>query len=178
MKTIDAYLVKKIKFMNGQVIAIGCSDAVLNAISENDHITTCYDLNNISKVSGKYKAKGRVRNININKFKRKFKKKRTKTMIVNILDVLDFSRQFVPSSVYMTKELIYLYTNKKNEKVDLMIKKYHRYHTSIEEIELKDGMIYKIDCSNTKQSRIKDLGYSVKDMVDKAMDILGDYLIN
>lgn len=178
MKTIDSYLTKKINTMRGNVIAIGCSDKMLDAISKNDGIRNCYELNNVSRISGKYEKKGSMKKVNIKKFKRKFKHKKTNVMIVNVLDVVDFAKRFVGSSVYITNEVVYLYTDKEDEKTTLMLEKYKRYHTTLEEVKLKDGIVYKIDCSNTKQSRIRDFGYLIKDTVDNFIDILGDYLIN
>lgn len=164
--------------MRGRVIAIGCTDAILTAINENDGIHTCYALNNVSRITGKYKSKGRMKNVNIKKFKRKFKKKRTDVMIVDATDVVDFSKHFVPSSVYMTKENIYLYGKEKTENITMMIDKYQRYQASLEQIEVSDGFLYKIDCTKTKQSRIKDIGYLIKDSWDHVIDLIGDYLIH
>jgi hypothetical protein len=78
----------------------------------------------------------------------------------------------------MTKETIYLYTKEQTEKIDTMITKYQRYQTKMEEIKLSDGIIYKIDCTRTKQYRIKDFIYLIKDTGDNMIDLLGDYLIN
>lgn len=178
MKTIENYLIKKIKGIRGQVIAIGCTDPILDALGKNNGIHTCYVLNNTSRISGKYKSSGFMKSVNIKKFKRKFKKKRTNVMIVDSLDVIEFSKRFVPSSVYIAKETIYVYAKASDEKTEEMILKYHRYQAPVEEIKLQDGIIYRIDCTNTKQSRISDFGYLIKDTIDRVIDLVGDYLIN
>lgn len=178
MKTIDHYFKKKIPTLRGQVIAIGCKELFLNEIDKNDGITTCYVLNNMDRSNGTGAGKRNRRSVNIKKFKRKFKKNRTNVMIVDALEVLDFRKRFVSSSVYITKENIYIYTEKTSENLDQMIEKYYRYDVDIKEISCTDGKIYTIHCERAKTSRFKDFGYLVKDTWNEAIDILGDYLIH
>lgn len=177
MKTIEQYFNKKIPAIRGQVITIGCTDAILDKINENDGIHTCYTLNNVSRITGKYKSKGRLKNVNIKKFKRKFKKKRTDVMIVDALEILDFTKRFVPSSVYITKGTVYIYGEEKTDSLEKMIQKYDRYCVEVSSVSCSNGIIYKIDCKNTKPSRFKDFGYLVKDTWNDCIDLLGDYLI-
>lgn len=178
MKTIEKYLIKKIRHMSGNVITIGCSDALLDEINKNNNILNCNVLNNMSRTSGKYTSAGRMKRINIKKFKRKFKKKKTDYMIVDIQDVLPYAKRFVSSSVYITKGELYIYTNEVNDKVDEMINKYQRFHTKVEKITNEDGCVYKIDCTNGKVKRLQEIKYLWKDTIDNIIDLIGDYLIN
>ena len=119
-----------------------------------------------------------MKRINIKKFKRKFKKKKTDYMIVDIQDVLPYAKRFVSSSVYITKGELYIYTNEVNDKVDEMINKYQRFHTKVEKITNEDGCVYKIDCTNGKVKRLQEIKYLWKDTIDNIIDLIGDYLIN
>ncbi len=178
MKTIDRYFKKKIPTMRGQVIAIGCLDSILNEIDKNDGIVTCYVLNNMNRPQEKGMMKGRKKSVHIKKFKHKFKKKRTHVMIVDALEVLEFSKRFVSSSVYITKEDIYIYASKSSEELEQMIQKYYRYDVELSKVSCTDGIIYTIHCEQAKTSRFKDLGYLIKDTWNEGIDFLGDYLIH
>ncbi|HIT12179.1 MAG TPA: hypothetical protein IAB58_05245 [Candidatus Pelethosoma merdigallinarum] len=178
MKTIEQYLIKKIRQMEGVVITIGCSDSLLEEIDKNSKITLCNALNNTSRVSGKYQAKGRMRRINIKKFKKKFKKKKTDTMIIEAHDVLAYAKRIVPISVYLTKKDVYIYTHEKEEKIEEMIQKYDRFRVKTEVINKEDGVIYKMDCRGCQVKKLQEIKYLWKDTIDNILDLIGDYLIH
>lgn len=177
LKSIDSYLIKKLKSIKNNLILIGCSDAVIDEANNCNNIKVCYALNNISKISGKYEEKGRIRRINLKKFKRKFKKNKN-TLIVNFDDIVDHYKRFIPISVYITKDIIYLYCNHEDEKLSNIVNKYKRYKVEYEEIKLSDGVLYRIDCKNKKINFISSKMYIFKDTLENVFDLIGDYLIN
>ncbi len=177
MKKIDTYLIKKVKSIKNNLILIGCSDDVIEEVNKCNNIKVCYVLNNLSKVSGKYEEKGKLKRINLKKFKRKFKKNKN-TLIVNYDDISIYYKRFIPISVYITKDIIYLYCNHEDEKFVSIVNKYRRYKVDIEEIKLSDGVLYKLDCCNKRINFITSKMYIFKDTLENIFDLVGDYLIN
>lgn len=177
LKKIDTYLIKKVKSIKNNLILIGCSDSVIDEANNCNNIKVCYVLNNLSRVTGKYSEKGRIKKIRLKNFKRKFKKNRN-TLIVNFDDIVDHYKRFIPISVYITKDVIYLYCNHEDERLDSIVNKYKRYKVNYEVVKLSDGVLYRIDCSNKKINFINSRIYIIKDTMDNIFDLVGDYLIN
>ena len=172
-------LLKIIKKIKGSLLGIGMTESILlDAIEENDNIDTCYILSNVSLTGKKFNMikKGRNKKINIKKLKKKFKKKSLDTVICNYDIIKQFYRSFVPNSIYINKEYLYIYGNKKD--LENLSKKYQRYTKDVELLENKENYILKINNTNTKNKFFKDKIYRIKDFSIDAVDFITELLIN
>ena len=94
-------------------------------------------------------------------------------MIVNAEDIIPYKNRFVRDSIYITKKSIYLIGNE-----DVLLAMYKRYSKQIEKIECLDGVIIKIDVSKSKNNKIKDFLYFIKDSLLDISNAISDFLIS
>lgn len=171
---------KLVKSLSGNIICIGMdSKLVLDEIERNDNIYNCtlLDSLDVTPVDGKKK---RNKSINVRKFRKKFKKKRTDTIICRMENMHDYLKYFIKDSVYMTKgQVIYYGTNEEfllDE--DEFVKRYARYKkTETKIVHDKDGMMIYVTMNGAKPHRVKDKFYFVRDTMYNAIQLLGDYMV-
>lgn len=181
MTKAEKYLEKEINKFKGKVVGIGLSNDLESKILSSTSIISYDFLYNVdSSVTEKYKTKrSKTKNINIRKFKKIFKKKKTDFIITNIEDINNYTKRFVSSSIYMCKDILYIYGNETKYDILPLISKYKRYKVNIIRKDYSDdSFVLKIDCSNAKTHKIKDIGYFIIDTVNNIIDLLGDYLVN
>ena len=87
-------------------------------------------------------------------------------------------KTFIRDSVYINRDVLYIYNIKNDELKDDLIKKYKRYNTKIEVIKDKDYTILKIDNKKSKTNKIKDIKYSIIDAAISIFNIISDLLLN
>lgn len=181
MTKAEQYLEKEINKFRGRIIGIGLSEELENKILNSSNITT-YDFlySTNSNSTEKYKTKKtKTKNINIRRFKKVFKKKRIDFIISNVSDINSYTKRFVSSSIYMCKDILYIYGNEDKYDIVQLINKYKRYKVNIIRKDYNDdSFVLKIDCSNAKNNKIKDIIYFVVDTINNIIDLLGDYLVN
>lgn len=176
---MEKFLLTKIKSMQGSLIGIGIeSEKIKKAIQNNNGIETCYLLeetsSNFNKKKLKLKEKGRT--INIKKIRKTFKKKRIDNVICNYQTVKPFLKTFVRDSVYINKGYLFIYGTK--EELEDLKNRYQRYTTNIQLTEEKDSAVLIIDNRNTKNNRLKDMGFWWKDTGTSIADFLTLILVN
>ena len=115
----------------------------------------------------------KTKKLNIKNLRKKYKKKGLNYMIVNAEDIMPYKNRFVRDSIYITKKSIYLIGNE-----DVLLVMYKRYSKQIEKIECLDGVIIKIDVSKSKNNKIKDFLYFVKDNLIDLGNAISDFLIS
>lgn len=172
-------LLEIINSLKGSLLGIGLNDDnLLEAIEKNDDIYTCYLLTSISKTGKKFSmAKhGRNKKINIKKIRKYFKKKSLNTIICNYDIIRQFQRSFVPNSIYLNNEALYIY-GKKEELENLKLK-YQRYTKDITIEKADDQYIMKINNQNTKNNFFKDTFFKIKDFASDTVEVITDILIN
>lgn len=168
-------LKKILKTFSGNVLGIGIDDDIKNIIDKNESILNCDILSNYikTKEKGKRKLFGN-KTININKIRKKYKKKRIDYVICNYETIEPYMRKFVKNSVYINKNKLYFYGN---VDIDLIKTRYGRYKTKIEIKEYKNNYIVEIDNTNSKNNFIKDILYLIKDTISLIIDIIGNILM-
>ena len=116
----------------------------------------------------------RRKTININKLRKKYKKKKIDYIICDYNIISPYMRKFVKNSVYINKNKLYFYGNIDTELIKNM---YGRYDTKINIKEYKKNYIVEIDNTNSKNNFIKDLYYSIKDTMTYLIEVIGDILM-
>jgi CRISPR/Cas system CMR subunit Cmr4 (Cas7 group RAMP superfamily) len=175
MKT-NKYLLDQIKHLEGRIITIDAEDYLLTAIDKNDAIKECIELDSVSK-DDKWRLTLFSKRISSKKMRKKFKKKKIDTIILNNKAMKPMLNTFIRDSIYMTKKTVYIYGSEKESPSEVLIHRYQRYNTKIEKIN-EDGYILKIDTSKAKNNWFKDLGYYILDNWQEFIDMLASYLVN
>ena len=162
-----------VKKFNGKVISIGLSEEFCDIIEKNEGVLFYDILDNKNDSNGKRKFFGN-KSININKIRKRYKKKKIDYIICDYKVIEPYIKKFVKNSVYINKNKLYFYGE---VDVDLITKKYGRYDTKIVVKEYKNTCIVEIDNTKSKNKRIKEIFYSIKDNIEAFIDIAGDILM-
>lgn len=176
MKKINSYLKSYVKNINGNLLGIGIKDdKILELIEKNDNIKICdlLNSNNIHNEDGKGK---KMKTISIKKIRKIFKKKRFHYIIANAEELKPYFKTFVRDSIYINKDIIYIYTSKEYDYSRLKIM-YERYNAKIAVEKCRDGNILIIDTSNTKDHRVKNKIYYIYDIGYELIDSIGEFLV-
>ncbi len=173
------YLQKQINNMEGSLLGIGItSDKLKKAIEKNDKITLCNLLEENTKKTKKKKFSvlNKPRTVNIKKIKKVFRKKRVDNIICNSKTIIPFQKTFVRDSVYINKNKLYIYGKK--EELETLKTKYNRYTKEVELKKEGNEYILIVNNKNTKNNKIKDIGYWWKDTGNSFLDFLTLILTN
>ena len=167
------------KVVSGNVLGIGVDETISEILNQNERVITCNLLNEIVKKSSKVEGKKkRLKRIRIKKLRKVFKKKKVDFIICNMEEIKKYMKTFVKDSIYINKNILYIYNIKDEEIKQEIIKKYKRYNTNIEEIKEKEDLVLKIDNSNAKTNFIKDSFYIVVDTLTTIFNIISDLLVS
>lgn len=168
------------KDFSGNVLVIGLDYQTVNQVlDKNDKIKKSYSMNfNGKKRTRKYEKGSRGRIVSIKKIRKIFKKKRIDYVLCNIEDISKFLRTFIRDSVYINKNKLYIYGYKKNIDLELIEKRYGRYNTKIEILEIDNQLLITIDNTNSKNNKFKDFFYNISDIGYSLVNIVGDILIS
>ena len=175
MKKIKNELKLQINHMDGNILLIGNYDEeIQQLLLKKDIILSCDQLLKKESYKNNFSYKGeKTKKLNIKNLRKKYKKKGLNYMIVNAEDIIPYKNRFVRDSIYITKKSIYLIGNE-----DVLLVMYKRYSKQIEKIECLDGVIIKIDVSKSKNNKIKDFLYFVKDNLIDLGNAISDFLIS
>lgn len=163
-------IVKIIKTLEGNVLGIGLSKDMVEAIEKNDAITECNLLNSYTKEQHGKRKRGKT--IKIKKLHKYFKKKSVDTIICDYETIQKYMNTFVKNSVYINRKQLYFFGNIDKE---IIAKRYHRYNTTV---SFSNQNIAIIDNTNSKNNKFKDIGYRFIDASTAAIDFIGDVLMN
>lgn len=165
------------KCLSGNVLGIGVDEKITQILGQNDRVLNCNLLN--SKVeTPKSEKKGRQKKISIKRIRKIFKKKKVDYILCNIEEIKKYLKTFIRDSIYINKDILYIYNIKDDELKEELIKKYNRYNTKIEEINDNGSVILKIDNKESKTNKIKDIKYSIIDATISLFNIISDLLLN
>jgi len=176
---MDNYLENQIKQMEGSLLGIGItSEKLKKAIEKNDKITICNLLEDSQKGLNKKKFNilNKPRTINIKKIKKVFRKKRVDNIICNLKTIKPFQKTFVRDSVYINKGKLYIYGDK--DDLENIKEKYNRYTKEIQIKKERNNNILIVNNTNTKNNKLKDIGYWWKDTANSFLDFLTIILTN
>lgn len=165
------------KCLSGNVLGIGVDQKIAQILEQNDRVINCNLLN--SQIdSTQQEKKERQKKISVKKIRKIFKKKNVDYIICNIEEMKKHLKTFIRDSVYINKDILYIYNIKDEELKEELIKKYKRYNTKIEEIKDKENIILKIDNKESKTSKLKDIKYSIIDTLVSLFNLISDLLLN
>ncbi len=165
------------KCLSGNVLGIGVDEKIAQILEQNERVLNCNLLN--SKVSSISIGKeGKEKKISVKKLRKIFKKKNVDYIVCNIGEMKKHLKTFIRDSVYINKDILYIYNIKDEELKEELIKKYKRYNTKIEEIKDKEDTILKIDNKESKTNKLKDIKYSIVDTLVSLFNIISDLLLN
>jgi len=162
-----------VKKFEGKVISIGLYEELCDIIEKNDKVLSYDILDNKTEKKGKRKLFGN-KTININKIRKKYKKKKIDYIICDYETIKPYLKKFIKNSVYINKNKLYFYGD---IDVNLITKKYNRYDTKINVKKYKNTSIIEIDNTKSKNKMIKEIFYSIKDNGEAFIDIVGDILM-
>ena len=168
------------KCVSGNVLGIGVDETIAQILENNELVLNCNVLNSTSKqkTPSKEKTKQKLKKIRIKKIRKTFKKKKVDFIICNIEEIKKYLKTFIKDSVYINKQILYIYNIKDEEQKEELIKKYKRYNTKIEEIKEKTTIILKIDNTNSKTNILKDNLYMIIDTLIELSNFISDLLLN
>lgn len=168
------------KDLSGNVLTIGLEFPTVEKILEkNEKIKQSYSMNfNGKKLTKKYEKGKKGKIVSIKKIRKIFKKKKIDYIICNIEDIERFLRTFIRDSVYINKNKLYIYGNKNNIDLELLEKRYSRYNTTIEVLEIEHHFLVSIDNTKSKNNKIKDFFYNISDFWYWLINLIGDLLIS
>lgn len=169
-------LSKIVKSFSNNVLAIGINEDITKIIKDNDNILNCDILTNDSSKKERKKRKlfSEEKSININKIRKRYKKKSVDYIICDYDVIKPYMKNFVKNSVYINKNKLYFYGN---VDIDFIKTRYGRYKTKINIKEYKKYSIVEIDNTNSKNNFIKELLYFIKDSIVSLIEIIGDILM-
>lgn len=176
---MEKFLISEVKQMEGNLLGIGInSEKIKKAITNNNKITICNLLEEPSSGLKKHKLKSNKhgRKVNIKKIRKVFHKKRVDNIICNLETVKPYLKTFVRDSVYINKNKLYIYGNKKE--LETIIPRYQRYTKDIETKEEGQTTILIINNQNSKNNKLKDIGYWWLDTFNAFIDFLTLILVN
>lgn len=169
-------LCKIISSLDGNVLVIGASEDLLLKIEQNDKVVFCDALESRDSNDSKKKRFKffRTKRVNINKIRKRYKKKSIDYIVCNYEAIEPYIYKFVRNSVYINKNKLYYFGS---VDVSLVQSKYLRYNTKIDIKKYKDNYIVTIDNSSSKNKRIKEIGYSIIDTFSSVVEFIGDILM-
>ncbi len=177
---MNGELVKVIKNTKGKIITIGVSEkSVINAIHRNDKIINCFELNNNNIENKKVEFTKRIfsKNVTINNFKKKFKKKKTDLILVNIKHIEEYIFKFSKDSIYLSKgQVIYYGSAKDIDRVNVE-SYYDRFNVVVNKDVFNKNKIVTIEVYKYKYKVIKEFIYTIKYYFNKFIDSVGNFLV-
>ena len=167
------------KVVSGDVLGIGVDETISEILEQNERVLNCNLLNSFSKTeNSKQEKKQRLKKIRIKKIRKVFKKKKVDLIICNIDEIKKYLKTFIKDSIYINKDILYIYNIEDEELKKELIKKYKRYNVKIEELKDNKKTILKIDNKLSKTNIFKDTFYLIIDTLIQLLNIISDILLN
>lgn len=167
------------KVVSGDVLGIGVDETISEILEQNERVLNCNLLNSFSNTqNSKQEKKQRLKKIRIKKIRKVFKKKKVDFIICNIDEIKKYLKTFIKDSIYINKDILYIYNIEDEELKKELIKKYKRYNVKIEELKDNKKTILKIDNKLSKTNIFKDTFYLIIDTLIQLLNIISDILLN
>lgn len=196
---MEKTLITKIKEMEGSCLVIGIdNDDIKNVIKTHDFTEIMFLENKKStnkkpkkRLSKKHIIKGEKQtksfiakifefngkeDANLKKLRKSFQKKKIDNLICNYKYIQKITKYFVRDSVYLTRGSIYIY-GEKDELSDLE-NKYKRYTNKIENLEKGKKFLFIAYSGDSKNNKIQDIFYFIKDTFANLANFIANILIN
>lgn len=172
-----------IKCLSGNVLLIGIDEQyIYDEIENNDKIISCDSLTKYKKKKLRLFSKDscevskkKTKSIKIKKLRKIYKKKKIDFIICNIVEIEKYLKSFVSNSVYINKNMLYIYGS--NIDTDDIISKYKRYNTIVQTKKFENNYIIFIDNIKSKNNFFFDLIYYIYDSLIDLRNIIADILV-
>ena len=172
------YLYDEIKNMEGNVLAIGIDDKLINAIKKNKNINA-FEISKSERFSlfqkKKRKLESNGKSINIKKLHKYFKKGSINYIIVDYEQILKHYKYVFKDSIYLSKGKLYFYMPKDIDSD--YINKYKRYNSKINIKEYDSTKLVIIDNGEAKTSKVKNIIYLFSDTMTNLIDFISNILV-
>lgn len=174
------------KCASGNVLGIGVDEYMSKILEQNELVLNCNLLdsctatriNQTKKEKKEQEKKKKLKKIRIKNIRKIFKKKKVDFIICNIESIKKYLKTFVKDSVYINKDMLYIYNIKDEDLKEELIKKYRRYTKKVEVIKDEKTYILKIDNKDSKTNIIKDSLYILIDTFIQLINIISDILMS
>ena len=172
------YLYDEIKNMEGNVLAIGIDDKLINAIKKNKNINA-FEISKSERFSlfqkKKRKLESNGKSINIKKLHKYFKKGSINYIIVDYEQILKHYKYVFKDSIYLSKGKLYFYMP--NDVDSDYINKYKRYNSKITLKKYDNTKLVIIDNSKATTSKFKNIVYLIGDTMTNFIDFISNILV-
>jgi hypothetical protein len=173
-------IIEDIKSFKGNTVCIGVEDSkIKNTLKKNKDISI-YELNRASTRKlfsrrKRLKASGGI-SVKIKKFRKLFKKKSIEYVIIDLNNMYDYYKYMASNSIYICNKKIYIYGNSDYVTAKGVAKKFKRYKTNIETIQIDNDYLVIVECKNAKYSKIKEKFYLIIDTFHNLGDMISYFL--
>ena len=178
MNKIEKILLDNSRTMHGNVLGFGSlDDKLVSEIDKNQNITTFTILSDLNYASGAGKKRGFSRKISYRKIRKKFRKQNIQYIIASYDDLHGYHRRFISDGLYLAQYGILVFVKSDDIDIDIIKKRYARYHQQCEIISCRDGVVFKITKVNYKKNRIRDIFYLFMNFVSDGINFIGDLFV-
>lgn len=173
-------ILNDIKDFKGNVLCIGVTDKKIMSLLKKNTKIGIYELSRDTQRRF-WKNKKRVKmskgkTVKIRKFRKLFKKKSMEYLIIDLNSIFDHYKFIASNSIYVCCKKIYIYGNSDYISAKLVAKKFERYKTKIERIQMDDDYLVIVDCSQAKYSYLKEKFYLIIDTFHNLGDLISYFL--
>lgn len=173
-------ILSDIKNFKGNVLCIGVTDKKIMSLLNKNNKIGIYELSR-EKPRRFFGSKKRMKiskgkTVKIKKFRKLFKKKSMEYLIIDLNSIFDHYKFIASNSIYVCCRKIYIYGNSDYISAKMVAKKFERYNTKIERIQLDKEYLVIVDCKKAKYSYIKEKIYLIIDTFHNLGDMISYFL--
>jgi len=177
MNKIEKTLLNSIENMQGYVLGFGnIDDKIIKAINKNNEISEFVLLSDDCVSDDDTKSK-RTKKIPYRRIRKKFKKKNVTNIIASYDELGKYHRRFISDSLFLSKQNIYVFIKNEDIDIELIEKRYKRYHQKMKLIECSDGFLLHIEKIKYRKNVFRDKIYLFIDLVVDGINFIGDLFI-
>ena len=178
MNKIDKVLLDEVKEWKGNILGFGnLSEKIIASIEKNNNILGFTLLSSSQKSSSTSKKGRSSRKLPYHKIRKKFRKKHIMHIIAFYDELERYHRRFISDSLYLAQDSITIFIKNENIDVDIIKKRYERYHQECEIISCKDGVVLKIRKINYKANKVRDTFYLFINFISDGINFIGDLFV-
>ena len=173
-------IIDDIKSFKGNVVSIGIDDSKIKRAFEKNNQINVLELNIPEKrklFSSRKKFKNsKGKSIKIKKFRKFFEKKSVDYVLIDSNKIYDYFKYMASNSIYICKNKIYIFGNSDYVTAKTVARKFERYKTTIERIQIDNDYLVIVDCSKAKYNYFKEKFYLVIDSFHNLGDMISYFL--
>lgn len=177
MNKIDKVLLDSVKNMQGSVLGFGnISQKIIDSIDKNNNILEFTLLSGDSGI--KVEKDGfSSKKIPYHKIYKKFRKKNITSIIASYDELAKYKRRFISDSLCLAKQNVIVFIKNEDIDVDVIKKRYDRYHQNCEIINCRDGVVFIITKEKYKKNKLRDKLYLFINCIEDVINFIGDLFV-